>query len=544
MLSSNPMASLTGKTMVQQEPESFESDQAPAKAFDPSDLIKQFRFNSIDDFVAATHPNNPQVTLDTSNLTSSSSGTEINHHASSLAPPKMPNINTPILLTAHHTGLQEPAFVSSSADSGAPMIKIDADEDPTVSILDNFLSNPTAAFTVPSANDFKSNPTFNMFRDSNKREDDLFSDAGTPQINVAAASPSLYGRHLVPPSPFSGYATNNQQRFVEDDIPEFEEDAFLPQDLAGMDNYMIQVMTSPMIRAIHSPAVGASPAVTPMMNPETIDALFFSGLPQGTENLGLSASQMQEMPDEELQSVLMNFAAELPSGANDPLLLDNTSADPFAQLGFSDDSQQQQPPQLSFLNEQLELSKAAMSDLGDAMGGISTSFPSASSNDLVNTPMNLINTPIKFEFDNDVAPSAESHTLLSPNITVTHHNPSSPIPEPIHLEINKTTYFKCSFPGCDKMFTRMYNLKGHYRAHTGERPYECTLCPLKFCRHHDLKRHMKLHEGGKPHTCPACGKGFVRADALKRHLKSTDPLKTTACSQKMRVARIAAAAGL
>jgi hypothetical protein len=50
--------------------------------------------------------------------------------------------------------------------------------------------------------------------------------------------------------------------------------------------------------------------------------------------------------------------------------------------------------------------------------------------------------------------------------------------------------------------------------------------------------------GVKPHTCPACGKSFARADALKRHLKSTDPSKTTACSQKVRVTRIAQSVGI
>ncbi|KAF9172654.1 hypothetical protein BGX21_002988 [Mortierella sp. AD011] len=77
--------------------------------------------------------------------------------------------------------------------------------------------------------------------------------------------------------------------------------------------------------------------------------------------------------------------------------------------------------------------------------------------------------------------------------------------------------FPCEFPGCDKVFARLYNLKSHSRTHTDERPFVCSSCQLAFARNHDLKRHVKIHGGDKSFLCSGCGKSFSRLDALRRH---------------------------
>ncbi|KAJ1561588.1 hypothetical protein HK096_004131 [Nowakowskiella sp. JEL0078] len=79
--------------------------------------------------------------------------------------------------------------------------------------------------------------------------------------------------------------------------------------------------------------------------------------------------------------------------------------------------------------------------------------------------------------------------------------------------------FKCEHEGCNKVFTRQYNLRSHYKVHTGEKLHTCEVCDVKFIRGHDLRRHLRLHTNERPFPCPRCDKSFARSDALKRHIK-------------------------
>ncbi|KAF8482636.1 hypothetical protein DFH94DRAFT_626880 [Russula ochroleuca] len=77
--------------------------------------------------------------------------------------------------------------------------------------------------------------------------------------------------------------------------------------------------------------------------------------------------------------------------------------------------------------------------------------------------------------------------------------------------------FLCPVPGCGSTFTRRFNLRGHLRSHTEERPYKCEWpgCNKGFARQHDCKRHQALHSAkSQINACQGCGKTFSRLDAL------------------------------
>ncbi|EIW63329.1 uncharacterized protein TRAVEDRAFT_142135 [Trametes versicolor FP-101664 SS1] len=83
--------------------------------------------------------------------------------------------------------------------------------------------------------------------------------------------------------------------------------------------------------------------------------------------------------------------------------------------------------------------------------------------------------------------------------------------------------FVCPVPGCGSTFTRRFNLRGHLRSHTAERPFLCEWpgCNKGFARQHDCKRHQALHTSrSQSNVCQGCGKTFSRLDALNRHLRS------------------------
>ncbi|KAF9221915.1 hypothetical protein BS17DRAFT_784166 [Gyrodon lividus] len=84
--------------------------------------------------------------------------------------------------------------------------------------------------------------------------------------------------------------------------------------------------------------------------------------------------------------------------------------------------------------------------------------------------------------------------------------------------------FRCYVIGCDQRNKRRDHILVHVGAHIGQRPFACSVCPLRFLRKNECKRHEASHTGHRPYNCDICGQTFVRQDLVKRHVKRTHEL--------------------
>ena len=51
--------------------------------------------------------------------------------------------------------------------------------------------------------------------------------------------------------------------------------------------------------------------------------------------------------------------------------------------------------------------------------------------------------------------------------------------------------------------------KRHVEFHTGEKPFQYSICDKSFLESGTLKRHMQIHTGEKQFKCSICSKSFL-----------------------------------
>ena len=78
--------------------------------------------------------------------------------------------------------------------------------------------------------------------------------------------------------------------------------------------------------------------------------------------------------------------------------------------------------------------------------------------------------------------------------------------------------YACSM--CPMRFIKKSSVAPHERTHTGEKPYACSMCPRRFTDKGNVPRHERTHTGEKPYACSMCPRRFAQESDLPKHART------------------------
>ncbi|KAI9023552.1 hypothetical protein CLU79DRAFT_701387 [Phycomyces nitens] len=102
-----------------------------------------------------------------------------------------------------------------------------------------------------------------------------------------------------------------------------------------------------------------------------------------------------------------------------------------------------------------------------------------------------------------------------------------------HVGSGRSEYI-CRWEKCDregKVFSQRQKVIRHIQTHTGDKPYQCSMCKKRFSEANIITQHLRTHTGEKPYKCPekGCEKQFSISGALTIHRRVHSGEKPFAC---------------